>query len=437
MTISSSLAAGVAGLAANANALSATADNIANASTTGYKRSAVEFHSMVVGSGDSRYVAGGVRTSSIKLIDERGPLISSSNATDLAVRGGGFLPVTSYASLMGGASTLPLAMMTTGSFRPDADGYLVATGGQVLMGWPADSEGRIPTFPRDTGQGLEPIRIGAAGNLGEPTDRVGLSLNLPATATEAGSTGDSEVLSVEYYDNLGKPQTLQVTFTPTVPATGASNEWTMTITDDAQGGTAIGEYTLTFNATRTDGGTLLSVVNSGGVAGSTAYDPATGLLQMQLSGGPITLDVGVAGSATGMTQLSDTFAPNEISKNGFPAGNLTSVEVDVNGMVYAYYENGRSQVIYQVPLIDVPNPNGLNQLDSETYTTTIDSGSLFMWNAGDGPVGEVVGFAQEGSTTDIAGELTSLIQTQRAYSSNAKVIQTVDEMLQETTNIKR
>ena len=39
--------------------------------------------------------------------------------------------------------------------------------------------------------------------------------------------------------------------------------------------------------------------------------------------------------------------------------------------------------------------------------------------------------------TDVAGELTNLIQTQRAYSSNAKVIQTVDEMLQETTNIKR
>ncbi|WP_281859050.1 flagellar basal body rod C-terminal domain-containing protein, partial [Litoreibacter halocynthiae] len=43
----------------------------------------------------------------------------------------------------------------------------------------------------------------------------------------------------------------------------------------------------------------------------------------------------------------------------------------------------------------------------------------------------------EESTTDVAGELTALIQTQRAYSSNAKVIQTVDEMLQETTNIKR
>ena len=66
-----------------------------------------------------------------------------------------------------------------------------------------------------------------------------------------------------------------------------------------------------------------------------------------------------------------------------------------------------------------------------------NSGSFYLWDAGDGPTGTVAGFAREGSTTDMAAELTNLIQTQRAYSSNAKVIQTVDEMLQETTNIKR
>jgi len=63
--------------------------------------------------------------------------------------------------------------------------------------------------------------------------------------------------------------------------------------------------------------------------------------------------------------------------------------------------------------------------------------SYFLWDAGQGPTGDVVGYAREESATDVAGELTAMIQTQRAYSSNAKVIQTVDEMLQETTNIKR
>ncbi|MDP0995389.1 flagellar basal body rod C-terminal domain-containing protein, partial [Klebsiella pneumoniae] len=64
-------------------------------------------------------------------------------------------------------------------------------------------------------------------------------------------------------------------------------------------------------------------------------------------------------------------------------------------------------------------------------------GPMFLWDAGDGPTGDLMGFTREESATDIANELTNMIQTQRAYSSNAKVIQTVDEMLQETTNIKR
>ena len=88
-------------------------------------------------------------------------------------------------------------------------------------------------------------------------------------------------------------------------------------------------------------------------------------------------------------------------------------------------------------MVDVPNPDGLRALPSQTYQVSGESGAFYLWDAGDGPAGDIVGFAREESTTDVAGELTSLIQTQRAYSSNAKVIQTVDEMLQETTNIKR
>ena len=94
-------------------------------------------------------------------------------------------------------------------------------------------------------------------------------------------------------------------------------------------------------------------------------------------------------------------------------------------------------MIYQIPVADMPNPNGLRVLDNQCFALSQASGSLFLWNAGEGPTGGIEGFAREQSTTDIANELTQLIQTQRAYSSNAKIIQTVDEMLQETTNLKR
>ncbi len=106
-------------------------------------------------------------------------------------------------------------------------------------------------------------------------------------------------------------------------------------------------------------------------------------------------------------------------------GNLTSVEVDPNGYVHAVYDVGFTRTIYQIPLVDVPNPNGLIALSNQTYQVSPDSGSLFLWDAGDGPVGAVSGYSREESATDVATELTQLIQTQRAYSSNAKVIQTV------------
>ena len=147
--------------------------------------------------------------------------------------------------------------------------------------------------------------------------------------------------------------------------------------------------------------------------------------------------IGTAGDANGLTQLADSFKPVNISKDGSPVGNLTAVEVDENGFMRATYDTGFIRTIYQIPLVDVPNPNGLIALNNQTYQVSPSSGSFFLWDAGDGPTGTVVGYAREGSTTDVAAELTDLIQTQRAYSSNAKVIQTVDEMLQETTNIKR
>ncbi len=433
MTISSSLNAGVAGLNANATKLATISDNIANSSTYGYKRATADFNSQVISSGAGIYSAGGVRATTQRLITERGPLISTSNSTDIAVNGRGMLPVTNSVSLQGNTGNYPMMLMTTGSFRPNADGILTTESGMVLLGWPANVDGTVPSYPRDTVAGLEPVKVNVNQFAGDPTTQLSLGVNLPATETMAGAAGTPQNLSVEYFGNLGTSETLSVNFTPTVPATGASNTWTMTISDSASGGAVVGQYTLVFDATQANGGTLASVTTvSGG-----AYNPTTGSATLALGGGPLDLNIGAIGDPAGMTQLSDSFAPVSIVKNGSPVGNLTSVEVDLNGHVNAVYDIGFTRTIYQVPLVDVPNPNGLISLNNQAYQISPDSGPFFLWDAGNGPTGEVVGYSREESATDVAAELTQLIQTQRAYSSNAKVIQTVDEMLQETTNIKR
>lgn len=435
MSISSSLNAGVAGLSANATRLATISDNIANSSTYGYKRASTDFENFVINQsrGAGTYSAGGVRATASRIIDEHGALVATSNALDLAVAGRGMLPVTTAASLNGTTGERPMMMTTTGAFRADSEGILKTESGLVLLGWPANADGSIPVLPRDTMAGLQPVVINANQTAGDPTTFVSLGVNLPATATEASGTGSSLPLSVEYFGNLGTSETLDITFTPIVPGSGASNSWTMEIRDSAQGGAVIGQYTLVFDNTRANGGTLASVTTlSGG-----SYNATNGELALTVAGGPLTVAIGKLGDANGLTQLSDSFAPTSITKDGSPVGNLTSVEVDESGYITATYDTGFTRRIYQIPVVDVPNPNGLISLNNQTFQVSPDSGSFFLWNAGDGPTGAVVGYAREGSATDVAAELTNLIQTQRAYSSNAKVIQTVDEMLQETTNIKR
>ncbi len=434
MTISSSLNAGVAGLAANASRLATIADNIANSATYGYKRAVADFSSLVIEGGEGTYSAGGVRVTTQRLIDQAGALASTNNATDLAVRGRGFLPVTTESSLLNSIGDYPLYLATTGSFRTDEDGFLRTSSGVTLMGWPADADGSIPTFARDTGDGLEPVQINVNQFTSEPTTRIELGVNLPATETEFGAVGTTLPLSVEYFDNLGTSQSIEITFTPTVnPTAGLSNTWTVELRDSASGGTLIGEYTVVFDDTTGSGGTISSVTATTG----GAYDPLTGDLTVTAARGDITINIGAAGTGTGFTQLSDSYAPTSISKDGSPVGNLISVDVDANGFIRANFDIGITRTIYQIPLIDLSNPNGLIAEDNQIYRTSADSGTVFLWDAADGPTGDIVSYALEESATDVAGELTQLIQTQRAYSSNAKVIQTVDEMLQETTNIKR
>ncbi|SEL55169.1 flagellar hook protein FlgE [Roseovarius azorensis] len=433
MTISSSLNASVAGLSANASRMAAISDNIANSSTFGYRRVETDFQSMVLASNGGTYSAGGVRATTQRLIDQGGSLVSTSNPTDLAVRGRGFLPVALSSEVTAGKNTPQMLLTTTGSFRTDAAGRLVTESGLVLLGWPAGPDGTVPAFPRDTITDLKPVQINVSQLTGEPTTSISLGVNLPATETDAGSSGDPQSLFVEYFDNLGRSETIQMNFTPTVPATGSSNTWTIEFLDSAQGGTVIGEYEIDFDDGRATGGNLLSVTT---MTGGT-YDATTGRVIINVAGGPIEIGLGRPGTSEGLTQLSSSFAPLSITKDGSAVGNMVSAQVDENGFVRALFDTGVTRIIYQVPLVDLPNPNGLVAMDRQTYRPSTDSGPFFLWNAGDGPTGSVAAFAREESATDVAGELTDMIQTQRAFSSNAKVIQTVDEMLQETTNIKR
>ena len=435
MSISSSMNAGVMGLSINATRLSTISDNIANSSTAGYKRTDVDFSNMVLQQTGSVYAAGGVRVDTFKQVSETGSLITTGNSTDLAIAGRGMLPVTNAAGLDALALERDMMLVPTGSFTPDQNGNLRTQSGQFLLGWPMDTTGSIGAVSRTSGANLEPVNISISQFEASPTTKVELGVNLPADATVAGAPPDAYTLPVEYYDNLGRAQNLNLVFTPSIPATGASNSWELQIFDNAVNpNTPISVLDLSFSNTAANAGRISSVTPT---AGPALYDPITGTVDLNLSHGPVSLFVGRPSDPAGLTQLSAPFSPTSVTRDGAPISELRTVEVDDQGILQAVYDTGFRRALYQIPVGDVPNLNGLEALDGQAYAVSPASGSLYFWDAGSGPIGDVEGFALMESTTDIGAELTDLIETQRAYSSNAKIIQTVDEMLQETTNLKR
>ncbi len=436
MGLSSSLNAGVMGLAANSTKLNTISDNIANSETFGYKRAKSEFSSMVLEQSTGAYTAGGVRTATFKDIAAQGALVATNNSTDVSIAGSGLLPVTTIQGVNSTSADRPVMLTSTGSFSPDKDGLLRSLSGLYLMGIPADPDGTIPTFSRDSFVDLEPIDVTRNQFAAAPTENIQLGVNLPASETNAGSSGDSFELPIAYFDNLGGTDTLNVVFTPVVPGAGSSNQWNVQVFDQgsATPATSIGDFTVEFNDNQINGGTINDVT---GLGSGAVWDAATGLLTVTTTAGDINLNLGIPNQGGPLSQLAAVYSPVGIEKDGAPIGSFSRVEIDENGFLAALFDNGFRRIIYQVPLAQVQNINGLDALDNQAFQLSQRSGNAFLWDAGTGPVGTTVGFSLTESTTDIAEELTDLIQTQRAYSSNAQIIRTVDEMLQETTNLKR
>ena len=105
------------------------------------------------------------------------------------------------------------------------------------------------------------------------------------------------------------------------------------------------------------------------------------------------------------THQRDTFDGLEPVKTMGNSGvsNRHVMSIESNGFVRASPGNGR--VLYQVPLVDVSHVNGLKALDQHRYRLSPESGSFFLWDAGDGPTGDIVNGAPDFVAQNTQGAL--------------------------------
>lgn len=425
MGISSSLNASVMGLNVNAQRLAGISDNIANSETYGYKRAETDFSSLVNhGNSASFYNAGGVRATTVRQVSLQGSLTATENPTDLSINGRGLIPITTVAERDEPATARPFMLTTTGSFSRDDEGYLKTAGGLQLLGWRTDELGDPGAVSRESAVDLVPVKLSGFDFAPNPTTKAEMSVNLPSDTP----VGESYTMTLEYFDAIGTSNAIVIDYESVDPATGA---WNMTLTDKTTS-SVVGSVDMTFASTGPSAGGLETVSATTGT-----YDAATGVLTIAGAAGPIDITIGAPGTTSNLTQYASPFAPVNLTKNGSTLGFLERVEMTDGGILQGVYDTGYRRALFQIPVADVSNPEGLTPQDDQAYQPSNDSGPFYFWDSGSGPTGTLTGYTLEESTTDITEELTQLIETQRAYSSNAKVVQTVDEMLQETTNLKR
>ena len=442
MSIGSALQTGVNGLRAQATKIATISDNIANSATVGYKRSDTRFSSLVVnGPYAPSYTAGGVTTNVRQEIATTGAIISSTTDTDLAVQGEGFFAVSQRADGSGPALT------RAGSFRPDENGDLRNDGGYYLRGFPLNADGTFTNGAPSlsTFDSLDTVNISNLQGSAQATTEVVYSGNLPADTATLPAPVEFQS-SVQSFDALGASSTVTLNWSQAVPG---SNIWDLQIYDgtvatgtlitslsgiDFSGGGGLTPGTPDYAATAT------SAPPAGYVVG--AFDPATGTLPITVPGpaGPATqtinISIGAEGTLEGVTQFGGDFTP-VTTVDGSSLGELEGIDFAEDGTMIALFDNGEIRPIFQIPLANVLNPNGLGLLDGNAFALSNESGDLSLQLAPNRNVGFVQSGALESANVDIATELTDLIETQRAYSSNATVIQTADEMLEEVTRLGR
>ena len=118
------------------------------------------------------------------------------------------------------------------------------------------------------------------------------------------------------------------------------------------------------------------------------------------------------------------------------AGNIT---IAADGTVsYTLPGQTASQVAGQIQLANFQNPSGLNSQGGNLYTQTEASGQPIVGNPGgtDG-LGTLMQGYQEQSNVNVVEEFINLIQSQRAYEADSKVVKAADEMYQQINNIKQ
>lgn len=412
----------LSGLNANSNALNVVGNNIANANTIGFKSSSITFADVFAnrygarlnGAGNSLQIGNGVQTSAVHTNFNQGNLNESGSPLHAAIQGNGYFVVNNADGSRG--------YTRAGDFTVDNRGFLVASNGGRVMGYAAQN-GAIPT-----GASLGELQIPLGRTLApQATTEGSFRMNLDSRS----ATGSIFHSTMNVYDSLGNQRVLDMQFTRQ-----ADGSFSMTATVDgaaaqmnANGAGASGTpVSITFDSN----GALTSPTSLAIVPDQTQLDGATlpsitiNLRETNPDGTP---------GASNFTNYATDSAFSAIIQDGYGAGELDGAAVDQNGNIFGVFSNGQSRIVGQYALATFNSEEGLGRQGGSMFAETIGSGQATIGMPGAGGRGLIAGGYVEASNVNITNEFVDLIQAQRGFQANSRVINTLNQTFQDLLQI--
>ena len=268
----------------------------------------------------------------------------------------------------------------------------------------------------------------STGSLGPSYDANNADTNIAG-----GAVTPEFPINIPVFDSLGTGHDIQVGFLRTGPNTWAVEVYALDsseVSDSFPNG-QIASGSITFNGDGTLASIDASLAAPIEVVWTNGAEPSTISLGLGTAG-----PVGT-GETNGLSQFDSSSELNFANQNGVPVGELIGVEIGNDGIVTATFSNGETQDLYQIPLADFSNPDGLGALTGNVFLETRDSGTVNLRIPGSSGVGTLQSSALEQSNVELSEELTGMIIAQRSYQANTRVVTTSDELLEELNNILR
>ncbi len=328
--------------------------------------------------------------------------------------------VIKFAPVKGGitmaAKTLTVTAATTVSdletFMGDSMG--LQTGGTI----PVDGDGiPVGVSINAGGQLLVKGNRGTVNDIDIPVGAMtvnGVSVPIAFTPSVPRANGESTTTTFTVYDSLGTPLAVRMSaYLESQSANKTTYRYTLESADQSGQPIAIGNGTINFD-------------NQGNVSDI----PPTAQFGINRSStsalSPMIVNLNY-NQISGISSTGSTL--NLKSQDGTSPGTLTTYVIDEKGVINGSFDNGIIRTLGQIVLARFPNPQGLVQAGNNNFSQGIASGLPQITTAGAFGAGTLRAGALEQSNTDIGKNLVNLIVASTNYQGNARVISSVDQLV--------